>query len=170
MSSDDDSTSPDSPERSVFDYIESGMSLVYEYQTIGQMSVGFGQTIFVRPVVACKGYSKRKEFTTSLRFIHATYDNREIGRCLLDRDEVAAWIHFLTSMLSVSTECTVDLKVQRLDYVSRHGIRLVCRPDNAAPYTLHVASEQAALLPSASFATDLLAILGEFEAFCEGFD
>jgi hypothetical protein len=150
----------------LFEFIEPGMAMAFEYDSIGSIRAALAQTIEFFPAVLIRGWSEHKELTPSLRLRHFTSDRREIGRCLLDYDEVKAWAEWLRT-LQIGAGCS-DREPPRLrhfEYQSRHGIRIVWN----GLYQLHVAAVQSAILPR-DFMEDLLMILEAFQTFCREHD
>lgn len=159
-------SSPDQPD--TFQFIEVGMRLTYEFESLGQIRTALGQMIEFYPVLSTRGWSTHKEFIASLRLIHLADQTREIGHCLLDQDEVAAWIRWLRRMQQ-NDGCSDGLKTRSFEYATRHGVRMVWRNGISAPFLLHVSSPQPAILP-ADFISQLLKIFDEFELLCRKFE
>jgi hypothetical protein len=166
MNEDSQSSSPGEP--AVFRFIEAGMRLTYEFESIGRIQASLGQTIEFSPVFSIRGWSNHKEFIASLRLKHFTYDYREIGRCLLDLDEVVAWSQLLRQMQERQDGCS-ELQMRSVEYESRHGVRMVwqsgIKRQNEASFLLHVSSPQVAIV-SADFISQLLIIFDDFELLC----
>lgn len=159
-------SSPDEP--GTFRFVEVGMRLTYELESLGQIRTSLGQTIEFCPVLSTRGWSTHKEFIASLRLIHLADQTREIGRCLLDQDEVAAWGRLLRRMQENDC-CSDGLKTRSFEYESRHGVRMVWRNGINAPFLLHVSSPQPAILP-VDFISQLLKIFDEFELLCSKYE
>lgn len=168
MSEDSQSSPLDQP--NMLKFVESGMRLTYEFESIGRIEASLGQTIEFHPVISCRGWLNGKELIAALRWKHFASEGREIGRCLLDQDEVKAWGQLLRPMRE-RDPCS-GLRVTCFEYVSRHGIKLFWKSDpdsNNAPFLVFVASAQAAILPS-DFISRLLIIFDDFEAHRRRFE
>lgn len=166
MSEETSSSSPDEP--GMFRFIEVGMRLTYELQSIGQIKTSLGQTVEFYPVISSRGWSTHKELIRSLRFVHLAAPSHVIGHCLVDRDEVAAWGRWLR-MMQEERPCCDELPTRSFEYVTRHGVRLIWHDGSYTPFTLHVASRQAAILPT-DFVSQLLKIFDDFEGLCRKFE
>jgi hypothetical protein len=153
----------------LFRFIESGMHVIYEYEPIGGIQTTLGHTIQFCPVLAARGWSDHKEFIASLRLKHFADKDREIGRCLVNQDEIAAWSKLLLRMQE-HRECSglkSELKINYYEYTTRHGVKMVwpmAQNYGDSPYLLYVASKQPAILPS-DFLGKLLQIFDDFESF-----
>jgi hypothetical protein len=161
-----DENSPDDPP--MFQFVEAGMRLTYEFEALGILEAGLGHTIEFFPLLSVRGWSSHKEVMASLRLVHRAGDRREIGRCLLDQDEVDAWERLFRPMRDGGPcdSAHEGVRVQGFEYASRHGIRLVWqRHMNPLDtrYRLYVSAQQAALLPS-DFLDQFLTIFNEFAA------
>lgn len=161
----DDSQSPSPNDPDMFRFVEAGMSLTYEFRPLGVIKAPLGQIVEFCPVFTCQGFSDHKKFVASLRLRHLVGRCSEISRCILDRDEVFAWSQLLRYFQKLEYE---DLNTRNVEYVSRHGIKLVlkCRANEKyVPFLLHVASSQAAILPE-DFASEMVEIFEDFESLC----
>jgi len=164
MNDDTPAFSPNDPE--TFRFVEAGMRLTYELESLGEIVASMGQTIQFCPVLSTRGWSNHKDFVASLRLKHLDGASHEIGRCLLDQDEVAAWTHFLR-WTQGGDRCS-GLRTTSLEYASRHGVRMIWQGGtfwNESLFFLHVSSEQAAILP-AEFISQLLKIFDDFDSLC----
>ena len=144
-------------------FVEAGMRLTYEFESLGELEASFGQSIRLCPVVSVRGWSDNKECTASLRLTHFDSERREIGHCLLDHDEIAVWSQLLCEMQT--GHCCSELQTSRLEYVSRHGIVLVWQSNSEmleGAFVLNVSSPQTAILPP-EFVSTLIDIFDEFE-------
>lgn len=158
----DSQPSPNEP--GMFRFVEVGMRLSYELEPIGQIRTSFGHTIEFCPVLTSRGWSTHKEFIASLRLIHRADQSREIGRCLVDQDEVVAWGRLLRQLRDNC--CSDGLQTRKFEYETRHGIRIVWQSGICVPFLLHVSSPQPAILPN-DFIGQLLTIFDEFEILCD---
>lgn len=163
-----DGPSSSADEPGMFRFIEVGMRLTYELQSIGQIETSLGQTIEFYPVISSRGWSTHKEIVRSLRFVHRIDRSHVIGHCLVDQDEIAAWSRWLRTMLEERAGCE-EFRTSRFEYVTRHGVQLNWHTGSFTPFMLHVASRQAAILP-ADFVGRLLKIFNDFEELCSKFE
>lgn len=165
---------PDQPsarKHPLFDFVESGMRLTREFASLGHLACSFGHVIEFRPVLSVVGWSDRKEFHAALRMRHLDPHGRELGVCLLDRDEVRCWSGLLNGIICGSYASFGDPRqdsLDRVEYTSRHGAKLVCQGHwmKADPWGLQVATGQTAILPI-DFASTLIDLFAEFESLCE---
>lgn len=161
-----DPSSPDEP--GTFRFVEVGMRLTYELESLGQIRTSLGHTIEFYPVLSTRGWSTHKEFIASLRLIHLADQTLEIGRCLLNQDEVVAWGRLLRRMQE-NDGCSDGLRTRSFEYETRHGAKLVWRKGNIASFLLHVSSPQPAILPK-DFISQLLKIFDDFELLCSKYE
>jgi hypothetical protein len=152
----------------LFEFVEAGMRLTHEFASLGQLACSFGNVIEFRPVLSVIGWSDRKEFQAALRMRHLDPYGRELGVCLLDRDEARCWTGLLNACLCRRADDPDNVELERLVYISRHGAKLVGRNSlvNGSPWVLQVGTEQTALLPI-DFTSTLLDLFAEFESLCE---
>jgi hypothetical protein len=155
------SPSPSPNEPGMFRFIEVGMRLTYEFESLGQIRTSLGHTIEFRPVFSSRGWSTHKEIIASLRLIHLADQSREIGRCLLDQDEVTAWGRLLRPMPDKDC-CSDGWQTRSLELETRHGIRMVWQNGINGSFLLYISSQQPAILPL-DFASRLLKIFDDFE-------
>ena len=148
-------------------FVRAGMRLTYEFESLGEISTALGHRIVFFPVISSRTWSTRKEYNAALRFVHFADRYREIGRCLVDHDEVSAWGELFRTCLQEGECGKSEFRCLRGEYVTRHGVRLVWGAGES--YRLYVASPQPAHLPC-SFITRLLQIFSQFEVFCQQFD
>lgn len=164
MSEDSQFELPEEPP--MLQFVESGMQLILEFESLGQIDAALGHTIRFCPVLAVRGWSDHREYAVSLRLKHVADQNREVGRCLLNEDEVAAWRKLLLQMQQ-HEECS-EYETNSFEYVTRHGIRMVWQAGliwNDAPFFLYVSTMQPAILPR-DFIRQLLDIFNAFDLFC----
>lgn len=160
MTPDSEHRTPDEPEH--FRFIEAGTQLTYEFESLGTLQAALFQTIDFCPVVSFRGWSKHKEMTASLRLKHYAYDRREIGSCLLDRDEVTAWHRMLLRTQEPDAECS-QRRLTNFEYITRHGIKMVCKAgQNETSFLMYISGLQAAILQP-NVVGQLLNIFEDFE-------
>lgn len=161
----DESQPPKEP-HPLLSFVEHGMLLTYEFESLGQIEAALGQVIQFCPVLTVRGWSTHKEYVASLRLKYFAEPNRLTSQCLLDQDEICAWRRLL--LATRQSGCCPEVRTNGLEYVTRHGIKLVWQARSIwkdAAYFLYVNCRQAAILPT-HFDSQLLQIFDDFESFC----
>ena len=163
--------SDDEPLDHLLEFVAAGSRVHYDYFPMSEIKTSLGHGLQIAPVIGAVRYSDKHEFILGLRMTHIDCEQRIQGKCLLEFDELVAFIKLLESWLNaVYVERPTDApRVRAFHYETQHGLVLETQPSRLGEVArLSVASLQTLMLDGANL-EELLRACQSVKVFLDGY-